>query len=532
MIKKETECSSRRANCGRTDTDVAIAVENELCSSGNSGGSSQETMTTYKRRKYINNTSTLTKKIENGNVSVDTFRQHIHKKMNDSRKTVLDHVSNGLYSGSDDSHLNDARNMVLNQLYESIPGSDGGLLRCAKDKVSVQRCVGVDKCPSIPGGMIDRTHISDRGSISVACNSSSSNSSLSNSDLCRQVFLDVVKSEKFTRLSGLLVKNFEGAKFHSILDIRTINLKMKEGAYEKSPMLFQSDMEKVLEHLQKVGAEIVSLSKCLMDNSKASFTQKFPNSDLCVKLELIEACDIPNVCTCRRCGEKAEGKDCLVCDSCEEMFHISCIEPLIEEIPTNNWYCINCVANGSASPHDDCIVCEKLSATLPPNNGFPNQEIELPEGDSTCNICKTDVRNGKRIKVCGHSMCLHRYYHMNCLTFKQLCTYGHCWYCPSCLCRACLIDRDDKAIVLCDGCDSAYHIYCMDPPLPEIPDGKWFCVKCDMDIQKIAKAKRAFEKNNPTNLQKKVEDEKGVEDDMAVDMLLSVARTQIVRRKD
>ena len=32
--------------------------------------------------------------------------------------------------------------------------------------------------------------------------------------------------------------------------------------------------------------------------------------------------------------------------------------------------------------------------------------------------------------------------------------------------------------MLCDGCDEAYHTYCLTPHLTNIPDGDWFCVQC------------------------------------------------------
>jgi [histone H3]-trimethyl-L-lysine4 demethylase len=33
-------------------------------------------------------------------------------------------------------------------------------------------------------------------------------------------------------------------------------------------------------------------------------------------------------------------------------------------------------------------------------------------------------------------------------------------------------------MLLCDGCDCGYHIFCLDPPLSSIPRGQWFCHTC------------------------------------------------------
>ena len=38
-------------------------------------------------------------------------------------------------------------------------------------------------------------------------------------------------------------------------------------------------------------------------------------------------------------------------------------------------------------------------------------------------------------------------------------------------------DREDE-VLLCDGCDCGFHIFCLKPPLKKIPDGDWFCQKC------------------------------------------------------
>lgn len=38
-------------------------------------------------------------------------------------------------------------------------------------------------------------------------------------------------------------------------------------------------------------------------------------------------------------------------------------------------------------------------------------------------------------------------------------------------CCICWKDEDKPRILLCDNCDDEYHLYCLDPPLEEIPEG-------------------------------------------------------------
>ncbi|XP_044943374.1 lysine-specific demethylase 5D isoform X2 [Mustela putorius furo] len=48
------------------------------------------------------------------------------------------------------------------------------------------------------------------------------------------------------------------------------------------------------------------------------------------------------------------------------------------------------------------------------------------------------------------------------------------------LCRLCSRGDEDDKLLLCEGCDDSYHIFCLMPPLPEIPRGVWRCPKCIM----------------------------------------------------
>ena len=45
-------------------------------------------------------------------------------------------------------------------------------------------------------------------------------------------------------------------------------------------------------------------------------------------------------------------------------------------------------------------------------------------------------------------------------------------------CQACKLDSDDASMLLCDGCDQGYHLYCLRPKMDSIPKGRWFCKEC------------------------------------------------------
>lgn len=51
------------------------------------------------------------------------------------------------------------------------------------------------------------------------------------------------------------------------------------------------------------------------------------------------------------------------------------------------------------------------------------------------------------------------------------------------ICRICSRGDEDDKLLLCDGCDDNYHIFCLLPPLPEIPKGIWRCPKCVMAVR-------------------------------------------------
>lgn len=242
-------------------------------------------------------------------------------------------------------------------------------------------------------------------------------------------------------------------------------------------------------------------------------------------------CDVPSSGTdgslCRTCGID-ECSDCLlICDACDGAYHTYCLSPPIEEIPSGSWYCAPCFATGKESPEVDsshrreknvqgtenivyhCVVCERLSKM---QNGElykqaesgigrklegPNsqreevdvtavhggeQELELSNDEladcKLCKICSVGNKDNDLLLECSNIDCISKFYHLSCLKPPLEACPPPGWYCPSCLCRACLKDENDDSVILCDGCDEGYHIYCLKPPLAEIPESKWYCSSC------------------------------------------------------
>ncbi|KAL2339724.1 hypothetical protein Fmac_007664 [Flemingia macrophylla] len=555
---------------------------------GNSGG--VEYLRTYKRRKKSSSNVKVQEQCREGGEATSHIADQVVKKPCDvALGNILDDCSHGQWG-----------NIVLKHLYQSLGDDNGGIEGCIREALmhhpkhnhttSVMNTFQIDKdgqeCSSLFEHPSHRTGNGANGHVDVMCNGHSSESPRHGvTELCQRVLSNILASEKFSSLCKALLENFQGVKPESVFDFTVMNSRMKEQAYEQSPTLFLSDIQQVWRKLQDTGSEIVALAKSLSNMSRTSYTElvgvPFQSTfqdekqvlynrefDYHMKPEQTEECAVYKICSCRCCGEKADGTDCLVCDSCEEIYHVSCIEPAVKEIPHKSWYCANCTSKGIGSPHENCVLCERLNDSKTPNDvigdeSFPTIDetqnefednsnctsdgIQVSVGEKktpNCKICGNEVDDGK-IKVCGHRFCSNKYYHVRCLTSKQLKSYGHCWYCPSCLCRVCFIDQDDDQIVLCDGCDHAYHIYCMKPSRTSIPRGKWFCRKCDAGIQAIRKAKKAYESNKPrrngedvakstANLEKKHNNKRvrELERGGAMEMLLTAATTLNFEEKE
>ncbi|GJM94161.1 hypothetical protein PR202_ga10780 [Eleusine coracana subsp. coracana] len=191
--------------------------------------------------------------------------------------------------------------------------------------------------------------------------------------------------------------------------------------------------------------------------------------------------------------------------------------------------------------HENYVACDRLEVCNSPkcqdtpddnstaiilNNVGAEEDSELQEIDTvgSCKICGNPEEEGKRFLTCGHAHCLHKHYHICCLQSKQIASDFQRdkprWYCPSCLCRVCLSDKDDDLTILCDGCDEAYHLYCITPRRTSIPKWQWYCSSCSTKrakdgIRQYERRRLKLHRNVHTRLQRKKYD--------GIDLLLSAA---------
>ncbi|XP_015232380.1 PREDICTED: chromodomain-helicase-DNA-binding protein 4-like isoform X1 [Cyprinodon variegatus] len=119
------------------------------------------------------------------------------------------------------------------------------------------------------------------------------------------------------------------------------------------------------------------------------------------------------------CEVCQQGGEIILCDTCPRAYHMVCLDPDMEKAPEGTWSCPHCEKEGIQwEARDDASEGEE-------DNGDTG---EMEEDD----------------------------HHME-------------------FCRVC---KDGGELLCCDSCPSSYHIHCLNPPLPEIPNGEWICPRC------------------------------------------------------
>ncbi|XP_033108738.1 chromodomain-helicase-DNA-binding protein 5-like isoform X2 [Anneissia japonica] len=121
---------------------------------------------------------------------------------------------------------------------------------------------------------------------------------------------------------------------------------------------------------------------------------------------------------------------------------------------------------------------------------FPGEDGYETDHQDYCEVCQ----QGGEIILCDTCP---RAYHLVCLDPELEAAPEGKWSCPHCegegiqaeeepdehmeFCRVC---HDGGELLCCDQCPLSYHIFCLNPPLKQIPDGEWLCPRCSCESPK------------------------------------------------
>ncbi|KAJ3597474.1 hypothetical protein NHX12_000997 [Muraenolepis orangiensis] len=125
---------------------------------------------------------------------------------------------------------------------------------------------------------------------------------------------------------------------------------------------------------------------------------------------------------------------------------------------------------------------------------FDEANFAVSDGSNRSSRTKKKPKSAKKKKKGEIILCdtCPRAYHMVCLDPDMEKAPEGKWSCPHCEkegiqweARDELVCKDGGELLCCDTCPSSYHIHCLNPPLPEIPNGEWICPRCTGKVQKV-----------------------------------------------
>ncbi|XP_013862091.1 zinc finger protein ubi-d4 isoform X2 [Austrofundulus limnaeus] len=135
-------------------------------------------------------------------------------------------------------------------------------------------------------------------------------------------------------------------------------------------------------------------------------------------------------------------------------------------LPNN--YCDFCLGdsktNHKTGQSEELVSCSDCgrSGTF----SFYGPSFYVPNVEERTSVCVFCLRSG----------------HPSCLQFTPVMmaavkTYR--WQCIECkCCNMCGTSENDDQLLFCDDCDRGYHMYCLNPPMSEPPEGSWSCHLC------------------------------------------------------
>uniref|UniRef100_A0A8C8DDA6 [histone H3]-trimethyl-L-lysine(4) demethylase n=1 Tax=Oryzias sinensis TaxID=183150 RepID=A0A8C8DDA6_9TELE len=121
----------------------------------------------------------------------------------------------------------------------------------------------------------------------------------------------------------------------------------------------------------------------------------------------------------------------------------------------------------SVQPQETCSIArraKRMRSEVKPEDICDNR----PNLRRRMGTCAVKPEPGKKSQVCRQRVI---HFHGNMI-------WEASWSVDQYICLVCGSGSAEDRLLLCDGCDDSYHIFCLIPPLHEVPKGDWRCPKC------------------------------------------------------
>ncbi|XP_037018932.2 PHD and RING finger domain-containing protein 1 isoform X2 [Artibeus jamaicensis] len=100
---------------------------------------------------------------------------------------------------------------------------------------------------------------------------------------------------------------------------------------------------------------------------------------------------------CEVCGRSDREDRLLLCDSCDAGYHMECLDPPLQEVPVDEWFCPECAVPGAAAPPTDTDSVTEEEVSLLLVDVVPTPSRLRPRSGRTRAIART--RQSERVRA-------------------------------------------------------------------------------------------------------------------------------------
>ena len=178
----------------------------------------------------------------------------------------------------------------------------------------------------------------------------------------------------------------------------------------------------------------------------------------------------PKCKLCQFCNKKSESHDCLVCETCDNLYHLNCIYPQVGVLFTSEWRC------------EECFKCSRCGS-----NKLFSENLNIENGTIQPEFCE----NFKWCYECGLKLAYFKF----CKICKKFCQKTICPSNAKNETRSLQYISPIEDSIECKACRFKYHISCYEEEFSTLENYEDFlCENCKVDNTEIDKMESELEK--------------------------------------